>query len=82
MSRVISEAKLPVHVQLFVYRDYGRSADRRRAISPFAGSERTFAMVGNSEKRRAVGANDGEAIEQALLANRAGRAVRCSVDCW
>jgi hypothetical protein len=72
MSRVIAEAKAPVKVQLFVYRDYDVA---RLLVEQSRLSAEANELAGwlNGIGATGGGANNGEAIEQALLAiQRAG----------
>jgi len=72
MSRVIAEANAPVRVQLFVYRDYDVA---RLLVEHSRLSAEANELSGwlNGISATGGGANNGEAIEQALLAiQRAG----------
>jgi hypothetical protein len=72
MGRVIAEAKVPVRVQLFVYRDYDVPAIIVEH-SPLSGEANELAGWLNGIRADGGGANNGEAIEQGLLAiERAG----------
>lgn len=67
MGRVIAEARIPVHVQLFVYRDYDVPA---LIVEQSRLSAEANELTGwlNGIRATGGGANNGEAIEQALLA--------------
>ena len=72
MGRVIAEARIPVRVQVFVYRDYDVPALIVEQ-SRLSGEANELSGWLNGIRAMGGGANNGEAIEQALLAiERAG----------
>jgi hypothetical protein len=72
MSRVISEAKMPVQVKLFVFRDYDVSSLLVEQSRLSADANELSGWL-NGISATGGGDNNGEAIEQALLAiQRAG----------
>jgi hypothetical protein len=68
MSRVIAEAKLPVQVQLFVYRDYDVGARLLVEQSRISAEANELSSWLNGISATGGGAAIGEAIEQVLLA--------------
>src|SRR5262245_8752026 len=68
MSRVIAEAKVPVRVQLFIYRDYDVASTLLVEQSGLSAEANELAGWLNGISATGGGANNGEAIEQVLLA--------------
>jgi hypothetical protein len=66
-SRVIAEAKVPVRVQLFVFRDYD-VGQRVVEQSHLTSEANELSAWLNNVNATGGGANNGEAIEQALIA--------------